>query len=648
MPLDKSFEVAIGAERFDPLEKANSDRRDDDAGGPDRSRGWIVQFLRALSAAEISRMREEHGLRLTAFVPNLAYLERLRDTQVDVLKRDPLVRAIVPLDSSLKVAPTVEKLQSDDDGRLTPVDAILFDEADPNAVAMRIAEIGGTDLTILDDRSLGGRAAIRFRASDLDRIAAVSRLDDVRWIEPLPEIVDDAPESATTIRVGMAGIMSSLWNHGLHGEGQIVGILDNGPPDIEHCFFVDRSNNAPGMDHRKIIAIRDASSSALRPHATFTAGCAVGDDVNQPGEARWRGGAWAAKLICGNRRDLAFSSLFAELVAASRSGATVHSNSWHSKPQGPGNPATYDRHAVDVDALTWTNEECLVLGSSGNTGEEQGSPGTAKNAICVSAARNQPADHGFGDGNPGPTVDGRRKPDLMAVGCGIESAILDTACGVGPRDACATSYATPIAAAAAALVRQYFTEGWYPSGKKNSEHQFVPSGALLKAVMLNSTDEKSTGPDYPSDRAGWGTIELVRSLFFRDGTRRLRVWDVRNADGLSTEDERTLPLRVASASERLRVTLVWTEPPGTEGARSYVNDLNLEVTSPGGILFVGNVFADGVSSPGGSPDPRNNVEMVLIDEPAVGLWTITVRGTAVNVGNPGQGFAVAVSGDLNS
>lgn len=44
--------------------------------------------------------------------------------------------------------------------------------------------------------------------------------------------------------------------------------------------------------------------------------------------------------------------------------------------------------------------------------------------------------------------------------------------------------ATPIAAASALVVRQYFTEGWYPTGAPVPANAFIPSGALLKAVLI--------------------------------------------------------------------------------------------------------------------------------------------------------------------
>lgn len=44
--------------------------------------------------------------------------------------------------------------------------------------------------------------------------------------------------------------------------------------------------------------------------------------------------------------------------------------------------------------------------------------------------------------------------------------------------------ATPIAAGSAALVQQYFQEGWYPTGVATATNKIQPSGALIKAVLL--------------------------------------------------------------------------------------------------------------------------------------------------------------------
>ncbi len=38
----------------------------------------------------------------------------------------------------------------------------------------------------------------------------------------------------------------------------------------------------------------------------------------------------------------------------------------------------------------------------------------------------------------------------------------------------------------AVLTREYFTKGFYPSGKANSADGFIPSSALVKASIIHS------------------------------------------------------------------------------------------------------------------------------------------------------------------
>ena len=48
---------------------------------------------------------------------------------------------------------------------------------------------------------------------------------------------------------------------------------------------------------------------------------------------------------------------------------------------------------------------------------------------------------------------------------------------------------SPVIAGAAALIRQYFMEHWYPNGEKGDNIGFEPSATLIKAVLLNGAVE---------------------------------------------------------------------------------------------------------------------------------------------------------------
>lgn len=669
--------------------------------GRSERKATIVQFTAGLAEPDAVRLRAEYGLKLDQYIPNLAYVERLTQQTIGRLKGDFLVRACIDLDPALKLAPWIGGAggQPPDDASLVhDFEATLFDDADPAAAESALAALGARDIQIFDDRDIGGRASVHFILDELGHMPQVADIEDIVWIEPVLPITITSVQAAI-IQSG-SSFSTSIWDRGLHGEGQVIDVIENGWPEINHCFFADSAPNNPGPNHRKVVNLRGTNlvfvlpgldppaQQAWRTHATFVCGIAAGDQFNNSGGHPDRGGAWAAKLTCGNQNDLfpvpavppqparrQLRSLIRELDLARRDGAFIHSFSWTRNLRNLQFPllnGIYDEFAWEVDDFTWLWEEHLVLASSPNSvgdgpfPETNMPPGIAKNTICVGAA-GLFGDHG--SGIAGPTVDGRRKPDLMAVGGGgLSSAISGTPdmCAIGTSSVPLTSWATPHAAAAAALVRQYFTEGWYPIGRKvGAPLAFTPTGALLKAVLLNSTVDLTGVPGYPSDLEGWGLIQLDRTLYFEGDVRKLAVWDIRHAVGLTPlVDIHRYDLVVLDGAEQLKVTLVWTEPAPARNALSrvdftgvtVVNDLGLLVTAPDGTQYVGNDFTNGVSTPNGRiDDSLNNVEMVVVNAPVPGKWVIEVHGVVhqahapdplIRQGKPGQGYALVATGAL--
>ncbi len=80
--------------------------------------------------------------------------------------------------------------------------------------------------------------------------------------------------------------------------------------------------------------------------------------------------------------------------------------------------------------------------------------------------------------------------------------------------------------------------------------------------------------------------------------------------------------------------------------KQLVNNFDLEVIDPNGNIYLGNDFANGRSTTGGSADNTNNVEVVLIDSAIVGQWTVKVKDT-YHGGSRSQPFALAVMGLRN-
>ncbi len=653
VPGARDFRLMVAPEPFDPAEVESAA-----AGGVQAT---VVQFAALPSEPDVARLKAAYGLRLDRFIPNLAYLERLDAATADRVRADFLVRSVVAFPPAAKLSPALPATG--------PLDltVIVFADADVAAVTAALTALGAHAMQVLDDREFGGQLHLRLTLDDPAGVAGAAAIGDVIWIEPAPVFTDFNVAAAQTNQSGDPN-RGPVWDQRITGKNQVIGIIDTAFIDMNHGFFADVAPNKPGPGHRKVLRAFNEDLGAS-DHFMQVAGIAVGDALNNLGKDDHRGAAYDAKIVCRSRGDMDTGKLntgalvfsLQTLLERSRDvGATIHNLSWGS---GTG----YDTAARNVDAFTFDHEEQLVVAAGENSGKGPVNqpPGTAFNTILVAAAQAAPNHGSIGSGVPGPTDDGRRKPDLTAVGCGIITAanpktppktlpFYDT--GLVP---CGTSFATPHVSAAAALVRQYFTDGFYPKGKPQPDKALVPTGALVKAALLNSTVDMDGVPGYPSDAEGWGRIQLDRTLFFEGGKRRLIVWDVPRSAGLRMAETRPFQFFVANESEPLKITFVWTNRPASPQTRPdaqqqprkpAVDPIRFEVEDSSGNLYLGNDFDvdNGVSkqakvSPGLPPDTVNNVQMVVVKQPVAGTWTIRLRPF---LHFEKQGFALVVSGGV--
>jgi hypothetical protein len=499
-----------------------------------------------------------------------------------------------------------------------------------------------------------------------DSLPALARLDAVAWVQRYsdPEFING--EAQWVVQSGTNG-QRPVWAKGLHGEGQVVGYADTGL-DYDHIFFRDPTNPI-GPNHRKVIGYKKWASNDgdTNGHGTHVAGSIAGNDKPLSGTSVNVGQGYEAKLFVDDVSNSGgdwsapadLNSLYAESFNAS---ARLHSNSW-----GWPTEHTYTKAASNTDQFMWDHkDEYLIVYAVGN---ERGSganslrsPGLSKNIVSVGATENGANANDMASfSSVGPTnPDGRLKPTICAPGSGIRSADSDGNLGTnnaGEVQMSGTSMATPTTTGVLSTIRQYFTEGWYPSGAKSAADAFVPTPALMKAVLMAGAKEiTGAGSDYntenvyPNNSQGWGIINSDNSLYFQGDSNRLAVWEEKT--GINTGETRTYTFDVSSDTQMLRVILVWTDYWGAVNANpAIVNDLDLEVTDPTGTKYFGNVFQGknpGHSVTGGSPDRKNVEEGVLIPNAGLGLktgkWSMLVR--AQNAPQGPQPFAIAVTGDV--
>ncbi len=418
-----------------------------------------------------------------------------------------------------------------------------------------------------------------------------------------------------------------FYDRGLTGAGEVLGILDD-PFNTSHCSVFDVQ--PIGANHRKLLAYNGTAGNVT--HGIHVATTLAGDDTTNP---NLRGVAYQARMVFNNLPNFGEANVFARFELHRTQGAFIHNNSW-----GNASTSAYDSTCRAFDNFMWTNEDQLLVVSAANATLIR-NPENSKNSLSVGAVRSAPASNEYCAGGRGPTADGRRKPEVMAPGCSITSG------GAAPCSTAVlsgTSMATPAVSGLAALLRQYFVQGYMRSGQANVSEGFVPSGALLRGAIINGAQDVTGLAGYPSDQEGWGRILGEPTAFFAGDARTLVVRDVRRSSpmALGAGQSMSLPLLV-DAGQELRVTLTFTDAAGALLASDpVVNNLDLVVTSPAGEQFLGNVFANGQSATGGLADVKNSAEQVLVASPAPGLWTVSVVGTSVQVGP--QGFALVVSG----
>lgn len=464
--------------------------------------------------------------------------------------------------------------------------------------------------------------------------AAISGLAGVRSARFVEEVQEFESRDLTAQWVVQSNVPDStpFHDHGITGVGQVVGVIDS-QVDTNHCAFKDAVNPI-GPNHRKILAY-NASIGAVK-HGTHVAGLAVGDSGL---DDDLRGIAYGAKMVYNLHPQATEASFIQRFTLHNSQGAFIHNNSW-------GTEATkaYDGSCRGIDSYCWANDDNLVLFAVSDFALLK-NPENAKNCLAVAAVGDAPNQDSYCVGGIGPTTDGRRKPEIMGPGCDVTSARFGSACLTLEQSG--TSMATPIVAGTAVLLRQYFTEGFYPSGSANASDGFVPSGPLLKAALLNSAVDVPGMAGFPGLNEGWGRVLLDDAAYFAGDTRRLVVRQAKNntAAALTTGQTMTMQVWVRSGVLPLKVTMVFHDAPGAiNTAFAPVNDLDLAVVNAEGTAYLGNDFADGVSTVGGTSDAINNVEQVLVPNPAPGVYTVQISAPAVNVGQ--QGYGLVVTGDV--
>jgi trimeric autotransporter adhesin len=235
----------------------------------------------------------------------------------------------------------------------------------------------------------------------------------------------------------------------------------------------------------------------------------------------------------------------------------------------------------------------------------------------------------------GPTDDGRIKPDLTANGVEVYSASQ-----AGPNQYAVlsgTSMSTPSVAGSLALLQEH---------RHNLTGRYMRA-ATLKAVAIHTADEAGpgTGPDYGY---GWGLFNSASAAQFISLDQTLAHSIIEET--LQQNSSFQLELQSDGLSP-IKITLAWTDPPGTPPAKSLdpltpmlVNDLDIRITRQRDRLTFYPWKLDPFHPSAGAVQTDNsvdNVEQLYVQNPEKGLYTLSIshKGTLKDGSQP---FSVCI------
>ena len=716
---EESHWISLEAVRFDTRKESPIGSADLRAIGTSGPSLYIVHFIGPVKPTWLKDLKTA-GADVLQYIPTYAFLVSLDATALDSVRAKRFVDWVGPYQPAYKVRSNLAGASGTVTVQILTADATDISAVVRTLSARGLARVpfDATGPGILSTFNVGAMGVVRARV-DAAILPAIARLNRVMWVEPweLPHVLDSNAQALlqTGLPPGDANARR-LWANGLTGVGETITLGDTGI-DFDNNFFRESTSviqkgqggdptgtigplsiyNTTDMSRRKLVrympmstfrgidpwtggdpeAHKDSVNGGGCPsgHGTSTSGNAGGSDATV-GTSPQDGMAIDAKLII---QDIGAvgptmncpSPLVGDILSyipddyddlfgpAYANNSRIHSNSWGGADNG------YDIQAMMVDRFVWNHPDMAIFFASGNGGPglfTVGSPGTSKSTITVGGANEFPNElQVAAQSSRGPTSDGRLKPDIMTFFTGTTASSSGNPTDNSNNGATTafggTSHATPLGAGMAALVRQYFGQGYYPSGSAVPANGFDPSAALVKAI-LSASSRKMTGNGannsenkYPNDAQGWGRLVLDDALYVNPGTEGPRkLWVVDQASGLSTGQAVDYKIRVNSNAAPLRIVMAYSDYPGSPNANpTLVNNLNLQVTSPTGAVYKGNVFGIfvvGQSVPNsGSFDTRNPIEGVLVNSPAVGEWAVHVEGANVPAGP--QGFAVVAVADLD-
>ena len=304
---------------------------------------------------------------------------------------------------------------------------------------------------------------------------------------------------------------------------------------------------------------------------------------------------------------------------------------------------------VNPSTGLWVTNTTTVRNPDGDQGgyDTMNGWGGAKNVLTVGAVNDLVGGYTNAAGvtlasfsSFGPMDDGRLKPDVVANGVNVvTTADGSDASYFYPNGPNGTSFSAPSVTGSIDLLAERYGQ-LHPNARRLQ-------AASFKGLVIHTADEcgPALGPDYAF---GWGLMN-TRTATDLLGLNATNGWKAYIKEVLlQSSNYIEFPVVVSGSTNTLKVTICWSDPPGTPPAtgidptnRMLINDLDLRVFGPSGStnfpwvlnpdLVNKTSAARGAAATKGD-NVLDNVEQVMITNAAAGTYTVRVthKGTLQN------------------
>lgn len=275
-----------------------------------------------------------------------------------------------------------------------------------------------------------------------------------------------------------------------------------------------------------------------------------------------------------------------------------------------------DVTARKLDAVVWHANQLYVVAQANGSTTAFSNYGAAKNSLAVGAVYDGGNHAPFS--SHGPTADGRLAPQVVATGVDICS-LRGGGAAAGYLCTAGTSMSSPTVAGAAALLMDASSD--YVSQPALVRARLMASAIRPDAWLQDSTAfalDNTNGPSVMQKRYGLGKVSartLVLDQETPDGWSGGGAIAQFEGDGMYAYEDIVVP----ENASRLEVVMTWDEPPVDAVAGSVLNDLDLWLDS-------GADCGDGPCGERSSTSRIDNVEWVIVRNPAPGTWRLKVVG----------------------